>query len=128
MFYLPVFLQMFCPIICIVGPVLYLGSMVFLRYQGQLVPFYCCLVGITVFPAVNALLTLAFVAPYRRFTLGWMRHLLKGGKDVVAHGARTSVISVSGASSHPNFAARLQHRASIAGQLALQPIVHRRSN
>ncbi|KAH7718174.1 hypothetical protein AAVH_14377 [Aphelenchoides avenae] len=54
-------LQMICPLICMVGPVLYFVIGILERFTASIVGFYMGLVIIGVFPMVNALLTITFV-------------------------------------------------------------------
>lgn len=54
------------------GPVVYLTVGTTKLFDSSLVGFYMCLVVISVFPIFNAILTIAFVGPYRRFTVGWI--------------------------------------------------------
>lgn len=67
---------MLSPLASIMGPFLYLVGGMLQLYMTPLEAFYMCLVGISLFPMVNALLTITFVAPYRRFTAHWIKAVL----------------------------------------------------
>ncbi|KAH7680523.1 hypothetical protein AAVH_41102, partial [Aphelenchoides avenae] len=71
-------LQILCPVVCMLGPVLYMMGCVVIRVHALLVGFYLCFVGLSAFPLANALLTVVFVAPYRKFTFRWIRATFKG--------------------------------------------------
>lgn len=64
---------MLCPVVCMVVPVCVpLGLATTGRYV-TLVSIYICLVGVSIFPLFNALLTIVFVSPYRAYTMKWIR-------------------------------------------------------
>lgn len=69
---------MLSPLISILGPAVYLSGAMVRLYSISLYAFYMCLVGISVFPMMHALLTITFVGPYRRFTAQWMKAIVKG--------------------------------------------------
>lgn len=69
---------MFCPVVCIVGPVVYAMGDTITRVKATLTGEYLCYVGISLFPMVNAILTILIVEPNRTFTFRWTRAAFKG--------------------------------------------------
>ncbi|KAH7709534.1 hypothetical protein AAVH_23206 [Aphelenchoides avenae] len=68
---------MLCPVICMVVPVCIPLSMAMTGRYVTLVSMYICLVGVSIFPLFNALLTIVFVSPYRAFTMKWIRFVMR---------------------------------------------------
>ncbi|KAH7718175.1 hypothetical protein AAVH_14378 [Aphelenchoides avenae] len=87
-------LQMLCPLICMLGPVLYFVMSV-MWFRASIVGPYVGLVIIGVFPMVNALLTITFVGPYRRFTVGWLKAAAKGDLRAISSEQTSSGASSS---------------------------------
>lgn len=77
---------MLCPVVFMVVPLVYPFCMAIREAYIPLAAAYVCLLCMSLFPMVNALLTMVFVKPYRMHTLHWMRVVLNGnavgGRDV----------------------------------------------
>lgn len=68
---------MLSPVVCMMVPIAVVLLNGVLSLGFDLFPIYLAELFLSVFPLVNALLTIGFVAPYRRFTLGLIRHTVK---------------------------------------------------
>ncbi|KAH7721503.1 hypothetical protein AAVH_10964 [Aphelenchoides avenae] len=64
---------MLCPVVFMAVPVVYPLYVTIRGTNIPLVDAYFCLLSASLFPLVNALLTVVFVKPYRIHTLHWMR-------------------------------------------------------
>ncbi|KAH7724297.1 hypothetical protein AAVH_08185 [Aphelenchoides avenae] len=69
--------QMLSPVICMFIPMTAIALNGVLRLDLGLPVIYLSLLFFSLFPMVNAVFTVGFVAPYRRFTLDLLRQTVK---------------------------------------------------
>ncbi|KAH7715922.1 hypothetical protein AAVH_16653 [Aphelenchoides avenae] len=74
---------MLCPLVLMAVPVIYPLYATIVNTRVSLAAVYVCLLCMSLFPLMNALLTVVFVKPYRTHTLHWMRVVFKG--SAVSH-------------------------------------------
>ncbi|KAH7705672.1 hypothetical protein AAVH_27112 [Aphelenchoides avenae] len=68
---------MLSPIVCMLIPIAIILVSGFSSLKFGVFPIYLAELFLSVFPLANALLTIGFVAPYRRYTLDIIRNAVK---------------------------------------------------
>ncbi|KAH7699007.1 Protein STR-23, partial [Aphelenchoides avenae] len=118
-------LQMFCPVACLLVPFAYLIFASLLGYRTSTVVYYLCMLGFTVFPAFNAILTILFVSPYRRRTAELLMSIIGAKRKVDSAAlARVEQTEASGPSLGSSTGARMMQASTRRlRQVAPVPVV-----
>lgn len=102
-------LQILSPVVCMLGPIL-MFAIVGMIGTYNVAIIYVGVLFFSLFPMVNAIMTVGFVAPYRKFTFDFIRQTVK---------VSPTEYTFSGASGRPNAMREGQGRQIRVASLSL---------